>query len=244
MTLGGRTGQSFPPVERSHLEVNATKPKAVVSWSTGKDSAWALRETVRRGEIDVVGLLATVTKRFERVSMHGVRAELLERQASAVGLPLRKVEIPSPCPNEVYDQEMANAVAAMEAEGVSRLVFGDLFLRDIRAYREARLASTRIRPTFPLWGRHTSELAQEMVRDGIEAHVVCLDPRKLPKEFAGRSFDRRFLDDLPPSVDPCGENGEFHTFVSFGPMFSHRIPVARGATVERDGFVFSDLTAA
>jgi len=218
-----------------------TRAKAVVSWSSGKDSAFALWETLRSGELVVVGLLTTITKSFGRVSMHGVREKLLDQQAAAAGLPLRKVEIPYPCPNEVYEEAMATAIASMRAHGVSRLVFGDLFLEDIRAYREAKLASTGIDPVFPLWHRDTHELAQEMIRSGLEAHVVCVDPKKMSRRFAGRRFDLSFLDDLPPSVDPCGENGEFHTFVTAGPMLSRPIPVTPGEVVERDGFVFADL---
>lgn len=217
------------------------RPKAVVSWSSGKDAAFALWQVERDAEFEVAGLLTTVTASFHRVSMHGVREVLLERQAAAAGLPLHKVEIPYPCPNEIYEQAMAQAVTSLQAEGVSHIVFGDLFLEDIRAYRESRLAPTGMRPVFPLWGRDTRELAHEMVRGGLEAYLVCVDPRKLSKEFAGRRFDDSLLADLPPSVDPCGENGEFHTFVSNGPMFSRSISVAFGETMERDGFVFTDL---
>ncbi|HYA58401.1 MAG TPA: ATP-binding protein [Thermoplasmata archaeon] len=217
------------------------RPKTVVSWSSGKDAAFALWEVQRQGELDVVALLTTVTSEFDRVSMHGVRVALLERQAAAVGLPLWKVEIPFPCPNEVYEAAMARAVEHLAAAGVSRIVFGDLFLEDVRTYRERRLEPTGIRPAFPLWGRKTDRLAEEMLRSGLEARVVCLDPRKLPREFAGRPFDAAFLRELPRSVDPCGERGEFHTFVTAGPMFSRPIAVLPGETVERDGFVFSDL---
>lgn len=221
--------------------MTSQRPKAVVSWSSGKDSAYALWKIRQNEEFDVVGLLTTVTRTFARVSMHGVREALVERQAEACGLPLRKLEIPSPCPNELYEKAMATEVSAMRAEGITHIVFGDLFLRDIRDYRESRLAPTGVRPVFPLWGIDTTRLAREMVESGLEAHVVCLDPRKLAKEFAGRRFDARFLNDLPASVDPCGENGEFHTFVSAGPMLSRKIPVVVGPTVEREGFVFTDL---
>ena len=221
--------------------VTDRRPKAVISWSSGKDSAFALSEVLREAELDVVGLLTTVTKTYGRVSMHGVRERLLELQAEASGLPLLRVEIPSPCPNEVYEQEMARAIATMSAEGVTHLVFGDLFLQDIREYRESHLAPTGITPVFPLWGRDTKQLAREMIEGGLGAIVVCLDPRKLSRSFAGRRFDAQFLDELPPSVDPCGENGEFHTFVTAGPMFSRPIPVTVGSTVERDGYVFTDL---
>lgn len=217
------------------------RPKAVVSWSSGKDSAYALWEILRRRELDVVALLTTVTGTFSRVSMHGVRVEMLDRQAESCGLPLRKVEIPSPCPNEIYERAMSTAISAMRAEGITHIVFGDLFLQEIREYRESRLAPTGMRPVFPLWGMNTTKLARSMIECGLTANIVCIDPRKLSKDFAGRRFDSRFLQDLPPSVDPCGENGEFHTFVSAGPMFSRTIPIVVGQTVERDGFVFTDI---
>jgi uncharacterized protein (TIGR00290 family) len=217
------------------------RPKALVSWSSGKDSAYALWRLTQRDAVDVVGLLTTVTKEFRRVSMHGVRESLLEQQAIAVGLPLWKVEIPYPCPNETYEREMGKALERMRTEGIAQIVFGDLFLPDIRQYRESRLVGSGIEPQFPLWGIDTSELARAMIRDGMEARIVCLDPRKIPRELAGRRFDASLLADLPPTSDPCGENGEFHTFVSNGPMFKHPIPIASGETVERDGLVFSDL---
>ena len=216
-------------------------PRAVVSWSAGKDSAYALWEVVRAGELEVVGLLTTVTQTFGRVSMHGVREALVEQQAEAIGVPLWKVPIPSPCPNETYERAMGEALARLARAEVRWVVFGDLFLQEVRDYRESRLASTGIRPVFPLWKRDTRQLAHEMIRAGLDASVVCLDPRKLSREFAGRKFDERFLRDLPPSVDPCGENGEFHTFVRAGPMFAHAIAVEVGPTVEREGFVFTDL---
>ncbi len=217
------------------------RPKAVVSWSSGKDSAFALWEIALGAEFEVVGLLTTITKEFGRVSIHGVRESLLDQQAVAAGLPLRKVELPFPCPNPVYEKAMAEAVESMEGEGISAVIFGDLFLQDVRSYRESRLAATGVRPQFPLWGRDTAALAREMIRVGLEARVVCVDPRKLSPTFAGRRFDPTFLDELPRDVDPCGENGEFHTFVTGGPMLRHSIPVVQGETVARDGFVFSDL---
>jgi uncharacterized protein (TIGR00290 family) len=213
----------------------------VVSWSSGKDAALALHEVVRAGELDVVGLLTTVTGPFARVSMHGVRRELLTRQARALRLPLREVEIPSPCPNSVYEEAMGRAVARLRSEGVERIVFGDLFLEEIRRYREEKLAGSGVAPVFPLWGRPTRALAEEMVNLGLAAHLVCLDPRKLAKAFAGRVFDRSLLDELPAGVDPCGENGEFHTCVTDLPEFHAPIPVRVGPVVERDGFVFADL---
>ena len=220
------------------------RPKAIVAWSSGKDSAWALHEVRRAGTVDVVGLLTTVTHAFARVSMHAVREELLDRQASALGLPCCKVRIPWPCPNHVYEAEMAAALAAARAAGVAQVVFGDLFLADVRAYREAKLAGTGLAPAFPLWGRDTGGLAREMLEGGLAATLTCVDPRKVDRALAGRPFDAALLAALPPDVDPCGENGEFHTFASAGPMFSGPIAVAPGEVVEREGFVFADLVAA
>lgn len=217
------------------------KPRAWLSWSSGKDSAWALHEVRRRDKIEVVGLLTSVTEPYDRVSMHGVRRELLLAQAEAVGLPMHCVPIPAPCSNEAYEEAMREAVAVAEAQGVEQMVFGDLFLEDIREYRESRLAGTGIRPVFPLWERPTRELAREMIAAGLVAHVTSLDPRKMPRELAGGRFDEEFLARLPAEADPCAENGEFHTCVSAGPMFREPIPVETGETVERDGFVFTDL---
>ncbi len=222
----------------------SARSKVVVSWSSGKDSAYTLHRLRLQPQFEVVGLLTTVTRDFDRVSMHGVREELLRQQAAAAGLPLRIVEIPSPCPNEVYEERMRAEVAHLRDEGVSHVAFGDLFLADVRAYRETRLAGSGLAPLFPLWGSATSELAREMIRSGLRTRVVVIDPQKLPREFAGREFDEEFLRELPPSVDPCGENGEFHTFVTAGPMFSHPLSVSVGPTVERDGFVFTDLKPA
>lgn len=218
-------------------------PKALLAWSSGKDSAWTLHEVRRMGGLEIVGLLTTVTSTYGRVSMHAVREDLLDRQAAAAGLPCRKVRIPWPCPNERYEAEMAAALAAARAEGVSRVVFGDLFLEDVRAYRERQLAGTGLAPVFPLWGRETRALAREMVAGGLRAVLTCVDPRVLDRGFAGRTFDAALLDALPPGVDPCGERGEFHTFTSAGPMFSSPIPVTPGEVVEREGFVFADLLA-
>ncbi len=219
-------------------------PKALVAWSTGKDSAWALHEARRAGTLEVVGLLTTVTAEFERVSMHAVRERLLDLQAASAGLPCRKVRIPWPCVNERYEMEMARALAAARAEGVTRVVFGDLFLEDVRAYREAKLAGTGIEPAFPLWGRDTSRLAREMLDGGLRATITCVDPRALDPALAGRAFDAALLAELPPGVDPCGERGEFHTFAWSGPMFERAIPVQRGEIVKREGFVFADLLPA
>ena len=217
------------------------RPRAVVSWSSGKDSAFSLYEVRRVGQLEVVGLLTTVTETYARVSMHGVREAVLDAQARAAGLPVMKVTIPSPCPNEVYERRMSEAIGRLRSDGVERMVFGDLFLEDIRAYREQRLRGTGITPEFPLWGRPTDRLAEDMIAAGLDARIVALDPRKLPARFAGRAFDRTLLAELPPGVDPCGERGEFHTCVVAGPMFDRPIPVRPGPVVERDGFVFADL---
>jgi uncharacterized protein (TIGR00290 family) len=219
-------------------------PKALIAWSSGKDSAWALHEARRSGELDIVGALTTVTDIFSRVSMHGVREELLRAQLEAAGLPATIVRIPFPCPNEIYEREMAAAMRAAKAQGVTHIVFGDLFLEDVRAYREKNLAGSGIAPVFPLWGRPTAPLAREMIAAGIKAHLAVVDLKKLSASFAGRKYDDALLTSLPPSADPCGENGEFHTFVSAGPMFSRRIPVTAGETVKREGFAFADLLAA
>jgi uncharacterized protein (TIGR00290 family) len=212
-----------------------------MSWSTGKDSAFALHEILRAGEVEVVGLLTTVTSAFGRVSMHGVREALLDRQAKALGLPCWKVPIPSPCPNEVYEREMARVLDEVNRIGVTHVVFGDLFLEDLRRYREAKLAAIGMTALFPLWMRDTGALAREMIASGLRATITCIDPKKLPRSFAGRGFDAALLADLPRDVDPCGENGEFHSFAWAGPMFEKTIAIAVGDVVERDGFVFADV---
>jgi len=219
-------------------------PKAWVSWSSGKDSAFALHEVVRIGAFDVVRLLTVVTDPFDRVSMHGVREELLDAQARALGLPLVKVRIPYPCPNATYEEAMAAALQDAARDDVRTVVFGDLFLEDVRAYREQRLAPLGLRGAFPLWGRPTGDLAREMLSAGVEARICCLAPRHLPPAWAGRTFDAQLLAELPPAVDPCGERGEFHTFVTRSPEFHAPVPVRLGPAVERDGFAFADLLLA
>jgi len=222
----------------------ASHPKALIAWSSGKDSAWALHEARRVGEFDIVGALTTVTDAFARVSMHGVREELLHAQLGAAGMPAIVVRIPYPCPNEIYEREMAAAMADAKARGVTHIIFGDLYLEDVRAYREKNLAGTGIAPVFPLWQKPTDVLAREMIDAGVEAHLTTVDLKKLPATFAGRRFDGALLSELPEGTDPCGENGEFHSFVSAGPMLNRKIAVKVGETVERDGFAYADLLPA
>jgi uncharacterized protein (TIGR00290 family) len=221
--------------------LNRQRAKALISWSSGKDSAFALHEIRRAGEFEVVGALTTVTEAFDRVSIHGVRQEILQAQCQAAGLPLRVVPIPYPCPNAIYEARMAAAVARAVNEGITHIVFGDLFLAEIRAYREQKLAGTGLTPVFPLWERPTLALAHAMIESGMEAYLATVDLKKLPAEFSGRKFDLRLLADLPDGVDPCGENGEFHTCVVAGPIFSRALAVAAGERVQRDGYGYCDL---
>ena len=218
-----------------------SRPKALISWSSGKDSAFALHEVRCADEFEVVGALTTVTETFGRVSIHGVRQEILQAQCEAAGLPQRVVPIPYPCPNEIYEARMGEAVAQAVADGIAYMIFGDLYLADIRAYREQKLAGTGITPVFPLWNRPTPELAQAMLASGLEAYLATVDMKKMPARFAGRKFDAQLLDDLPEGVDPCGENGEFHTCVVAGPMFRHRLAVTTGECIEGDWYVYWDL---
>lgn len=212
-------------------------------WSSGKDSAWALHR-LRAAGVPVTGLAVTVNRAFERVAMHAVPTELVRRQAEAAGLPLHVVEIPYPCSNEAYEAAFLGAVSLARREGVRRMAFGDLFLEDVRAFRERLLEGSGVEPVFPLWGSHTGRLAGEMLGAGLRAVVTCVDPAQAPAELAGRDFDAAFLAALPAGADPCGERGEFHTFAWDGPMFSAPIPVQVGALLERDGFVFADVRAA
>jgi uncharacterized protein (TIGR00290 family) len=220
------------------------KKRVVVSWSSGKDSAWTLHRLRQRDDIEVVGLMTTVNQAFDRVAMHSTRTQVLEAQAAAAGLPLRKISLPWPCSNEQYESCMGECVRAMKAEGVQAVAFGDLFLEDIRAYREKQLAGTGLEPLFPLWLEPTDKLAREMISGGLKAKLVCVDPKKLDRKFAGREFDTELLRELPSSIDPCGENGEFHTCVCAGPMFGGEIPLLAGEVVERDGFVYCDAIPA
>jgi uncharacterized protein (TIGR00290 family) len=218
--------------------------KILVSWSSGKDSAWMLHVIRSEGLGEPSALLTTVNESAKRVAMHAVRTEVLAAQADAAGLPLITVPIPHPCPNEIYEAQMSAAIAKAKAEGFTHVAFGDLFLEDIRRYREERMQGTGLTPMFPLWLRPTAALAREMLDGGLEAYLTCVDPRVLPASFAGRRFDAALLEDLPPGIDPCGERGEFHTCAIAGPMFAKRLDVVPGAVVERDGFVFADLQRA
>jgi uncharacterized protein (TIGR00290 family) len=216
----------------------------VLSWSGGKDSALALHELRERAGSSPSALITTVTADSGRISMHGVRLELLRRQAQATRLPLVEVQIPAVCSNDVYEQRMGQALAEAPLADAETIAFGDLFLADIRAYREDWLRRVGKQAIFPLWGRDTSALARTFIAAGFEAILVCIDPRRLDASFAGREFDTELLADLPPDVDPCGENGEFHAFVRAGPIFSAPIACHLGQTIERDGFVFCDVLAA
>ena len=220
------------------------RPKALIAWSSGKDSAWALHVVRQSGDYDVGGALTTVNRTFARVAMHGVRQQLLEMQIVAAGLKPVLVHIPHPCTNDIYEQAMAEAVAQAKTDGITHIIFGDLFLEDIRAYRVEKLKETGITPVFPLWLKPTDALARDMIAGGLQAHLATVDLKKLSADFAGRCFDDALLGDLPPGIDPCGENGEFHSFVCAGPMLSRPIPVRVGETVTRDGFAYADLLAA
>ena len=218
--------------------------RVLVSWSSGKDSAWTLHRLRQEPGVEVGALLTTFNEAAERVAMHAVRADLVRAQAAAAGLPLWEVPLPSPCSNAEYETRMAAAVQRACAEGFTHVAFGDLFLEDVRRYREERLAGTGLDPMFPLWGLDTASLAREMIGAGVGAILTCVDPRKVEAALAGRDYDIPLLAALPDTVDPCGERGEFHTFVWDGPMFRAPVPVERGVVVERDGFVFADLMAA
>ena len=224
--------------------MNEGRAPILLAWSSGKDSAWSLHVLRQDPSVEVVGLLTTINEAYDRVAMHAVRRALLEAQAEAAGLPLVVVRIPSPCPNETYEAAMADAVADARGRGITGIAFGDLFLEDVRRYRERQMSGTGLQLHFPLWGRPTAALAEDMIGGGLQARLTCVDPRVLPESLAGEAFDRELLARLPVGVDPCGENGEFHTFAWDGPMFRRPVPVRKGEVVARDGFVFADLLPA
>jgi uncharacterized protein (TIGR00290 family) len=218
--------------------------KILLSWSTGKDSAWALHILRQQGQYEIAGLVTTINAAFDRVAMHSTRRALLEMQAQAAGLPLITAPLPWPCSNADYELAMKRVCDQAVADGVTGVAFGDLFLTDVRAYRERQLAGTGLEPIFPLWDCPTDKLAHEMVRSGLRAKLVCVDPKQLSQDFVGRDFDQALLNDLPAGVDPCGEKGEFHSFVYAGPMFSREIAIRPGEKIERDGFWFCDVLPA
>lgn len=221
---------------------DSMRKKVIVSWSTGKDSAYALHQIRQAANLyDVVGIISTITEEYDRVSMHATRHELLKVQAARLELPLYPVFIPSKCSNAIYETSMEITLEKVIKEGVSHVVFGDLFLDDVRKYRESKLSKVNIIPLFPLWGINTKRLAKKMIDDGIKAVITCVDLKQLDSSFVGREFNEKLLNDLPESVDPCGENGEFHTFVYDGPMFSKSISISMGSVVERDGFIYKDV---
>jgi uncharacterized protein (TIGR00290 family) len=215
--------------------------KTLLSWSSGKDSSWALHTLRQDPEIDLVGLFTVVNESFDRVSMHATRMDLLLHQAEAASLPLQVINIPHPCSNEECTAIMRTFCEGAAADRIEHMAFGDLYLRDIRKYRETQLRDTGINPIFPIWNIPTDILAEEMLASGVEAYISCVDPQKVPADMAGRRWSRELLDELPENVDPCGENGEFHTVVVAGPMLNRRIAVHIGETVEREGFVFTDI---
>lgn len=222
-------------------EIAMDTEAVVMGWSGGKDSALAVQALQREPGLRIHSLLTTVTDAYDRISMHGVRCSLLERQAAAMGLPLRQVRIPALCDNVTYEAKMVGALRRLKEDGVRRCAFGDLFLEDIREYRDAQLARIEMEALYPVWGLDTAELAQRFIRDGFKTVLVCVDPKQLDSSFCGREFDESLLADLPAGVDPCGENGEFHTFVYEGPIFKEAIPIQRGEVVERAGFWYCDL---
>lgn len=233
-----------PPSARAATRRASPLKRVLLSWSSGKDCAWTLLALRQDPEVEVVGLLTTTNSAFDRVAMHSTRLEIVQAQARAAGLPLHVVPLPWPCPNEAYERAMAQATAEALARGTTHIAFGDLFLEDVRAYRMRQLEGSGLTPLFPLWGQPTAALARKMVDAGVETVLTCIDPKKLLRSFAGRRFDHALLDALPPGVDPCGENGEFHTCVLAGPMFTRRVDATVGEVAERDGFCFADLKLA
>jgi uncharacterized protein (TIGR00290 family) len=221
--------------------VNLQKNKVLLSWSTGKDSAYALYQMRNTNNFDVVGLLTTITEEYDRVSMHSTRHDLLKKQAEQLNLPLFPVFIPASCTHDIYKARMQIFIEQAAQQGITHIVFGDLFLENVRKYRESQLASSKIRPLFPLWGKNTKALAHEIIQCGWKAIITCVDSQKLDACFTGRHFDQEFLNDIPKDVDPCGENGEFHTFVYDGPLFQHPIPTSLGEIMESNGCFFRDI---
>ena len=217
------------------------KKRTLLSWSSGKDSAWSLYQLQQTKDIEVIGLVTTVNQAFDRVAMHAVRRQLLQQQAVVAGLPLYIIEIPYPCSNEDYASRMNQFINQAVAMETDCFAFGDLFLEDVRQYREGNLSTTGIKPLFPLWGIPTPKLAQDMIAAGIKAKLTCIDPNKLNDQLAGHEYNQTLLDLLPPTADPCGENGEFHTFVYDGPMFHQPIRIQTGTIKHRDGYIFTDL---
>lgn len=217
------------------------KEKAWMSWSTGKDSAYALSLLLQDPKYDITGIFTTITDTFNRVSMHSVREELLEQQALNLGIPLHKIRIPFPCSNEFYEEKMRDLIKKSLTCGVMAMAFGDLFLEDIKKYRNKNFKGTGIKPLFPIWGLNTKALSRKMITSGFRAVITCIDEKKLDPEFSGRKYDKQFLNALPPSIDPCGENGEFHSFVYDCPMFSKAINISVGEKTSRDGFTFTDI---
>jgi uncharacterized protein (TIGR00290 family) len=215
--------------------------RVVLSWSSGKDSAWTLHVLRHDPDIEIVGLLTTVNAEFDRVAMHSTRRSVLEAQAAAAGLPLWIIPLPWPCSNELYENRMAEACARAVHQKVDAIAFGDLFLTDVRTYRERQLAGTGLEPLFPLWEIPTDKLAREMIAGGLRAKLTCVDPKQVDARFAGRNFDETLLTELPPSADPCGERGEFHTCVYAGPMLAAPLALRAGEVVERDGFTYADF---
>lgn len=218
-----------------------TRKRTLLSWSSGKDSAWSLHVLGQRSDLEIVGLMTTVNQLYQRVAIHAVRLELLRRQTEAVGLPLHIIDLPCPCTNSQYEAAMGEFIEQSKQQGIECMAFGDLFLEDIKEYREAKLSGTGIAPLFPLWLVPTDKLAKEMISSGLRAIVTCVDPLQLPGSLAGREFNEEFLLTLPDQVDPCGERGEFHTFAFDGPMFSKPVAIEVGEITEREGFIYADL---
>lgn len=215
--------------------------KTLLSWSTGKDSAWTLYKLLQNPKFEVKGLFTTINEEFERVAIHGVRVELLKRQAGLLGLPIKIIKLPYPCTNEDYEKIMDRFIKKSEDEGIENFAYGDLFLEDIRDYRINQLKDSKIKPVFPLWGMKTADLSKTMIKNGLKAVITCVDSKIVPKDFCGKNFDNSFLNSLPQNVDRCGENGEFHSFVYDGPMFSTPLRIKTGEIVEKGEFIFADV---